>query len=1165
MVTMQMPSPMVTPLVIYLANLTVASILVCGAALLAQRLSRRTPLPLRHTILLAGITVALASPLLVGLIQLTNCSLICVNAGPSSIVGNEQLAGNATDASRSGGPILVADQRPNDQNLDSSTGEGPVREVVDQSSPSSKDTSQSAFGLSAPAVGNVGGDWRLARSAVSWAGLGLLALWTLGSGYHLYWLLRGVRQVREFLNTVRPIDDPRICRIAKLAAESLHLKTCPGIGQSSSIEAPVSAGVLRGQVVLPSLQSSAWSDEKWTSLLLREMAHIRRRDVLVGLLQRIAIVVYWWNPLVRRVSATLSLVREQICDDLVTKHAPDAEGYAALMVDLASRVVQRRLPLAVIGAADGSPSELTSRVRRLMDRERCLVTSLEPWMVAAGSTFCLALVHSLAGVCLHPISTHAAVAGDEDGEAAPKVLKPSDSSPATDSVPSQPDGQASAKDLQGIDIPVISDLLVETNETGDQTIRFRLIAARGKRFRLNYLHTPSRHRIGHSFILESQTDDPIKVSVRFLYRPDSQGQRTGFALLGGAKGLKIRVDAPGCRDPGVTTIVDAPLPDLATEDKALSLYETSTMPGAIHRNARRVFVVRRKDSLPEIKAEEPRGELTVMWDRGDERPPVSTIVKLATLWRRQQTEIGAARIVFRQGLQSGGDFSRDQVNTLIKTVDLARDPKSLAALTLKLTSNPVQKFNANDIAHWPQTTLTVMGIKSCVRTKHALGTSVFFRNGEIDIRFDPQNRQLNAWQPGQSRTGSVGLDDLRYQPPTDSNWLKEMRVEDQPDGNVRLTTADGQRELVADPKTGFISQFLVHNGGSFVRELLFQTPKIYPGRIVFPTVSIHCDYRDDLLVSFSINVIDEAQFNESLPADAFLVVGKQGDLICDYRADRLHGHVYRLETDVPDAVQYFEKRKALADDEQAEVGVTLEPKDTELSGNKPAAVADSSKLTGGSSYEATDHRGVSARGIVLNERRDRLFTDANFGGSDFTNATILAGNRAFFTSHFSKANLSSSAITCGDGAFQKTRFDNATLVHAMLTGGVSSFQLSNFDGANLADAKLTGGAGAFQLATFVNATLNGATLSGEGGAFQQAVFNGAILDRATIHCDAMTAFQGAQLNGASFLSADLSTIPAKSLETCVFASTTPPKYNAATRFPAGFEPAKKGWQLVDLP
>ena len=60
---------------------------------------------------------------------------------------------------------------------------------------------------------------------------------------------------------------------------------------------PVGWGIFRPRLMLP-VAAQSWSDEQLRSVLLHELAHIKRRDVPGQLLAQFACAMHWFNPLV---------------------------------------------------------------------------------------------------------------------------------------------------------------------------------------------------------------------------------------------------------------------------------------------------------------------------------------------------------------------------------------------------------------------------------------------------------------------------------------------------------------------------------------------------------------------------------------------------------------------------------------------------------------------------------------------------------------------------------------------------------------------------------------------------------------------------------------------------------------------------------------------------
>ena len=96
---------------------------------------------------------------------------------------------------------------------------------------------------------------------------------------------------------------------------------------------PLVWGILRYHLMLPAA-AGHWGDEQLRSVLLHELAHIKRRDTRARLLAQIACALHWFNPLVWLAAWRLGVECERACDDLVLASGVRASTYAGHLLDV---------------------------------------------------------------------------------------------------------------------------------------------------------------------------------------------------------------------------------------------------------------------------------------------------------------------------------------------------------------------------------------------------------------------------------------------------------------------------------------------------------------------------------------------------------------------------------------------------------------------------------------------------------------------------------------------------------------------------------------------------------------------------------------------------------------------------------------------------------------
>ena len=160
-------------------------------------------------------------------------------------------------------------------------------------------------------------------------------LWLVGSPITFAWLalgLAGAERLRRHGAAVSDGDLPRLCR--RLAGE-LGIARDVAVAVCERLAAPVLVGVVRPLILLPAAALGGWGPDQLEMVLLHELAHVRRWDNLVNLLQRLVESALFFHPAVWIVSGWVRREREHCCDAVVVARTGRARAYAETLLALA--------------------------------------------------------------------------------------------------------------------------------------------------------------------------------------------------------------------------------------------------------------------------------------------------------------------------------------------------------------------------------------------------------------------------------------------------------------------------------------------------------------------------------------------------------------------------------------------------------------------------------------------------------------------------------------------------------------------------------------------------------------------------------------------------------------------------------------------------------------
>ena len=149
--------------------------------------------------------------------------------------------------------------------------------------------------------------------------------------------------------------------IALRLSRRLHIARRVRLLESTIVDVPTVIGWIKPVILLPASALSGLTPHQLEAILAHELAHVRRHDYLVNLLQTLVETLLFYHPAVWWLSRRIRAERENCCDDLAVSLCGDPYTYAKALADLEElRGGSGQLVMAANGGS------LVQRIRRLL-------------------------------------------------------------------------------------------------------------------------------------------------------------------------------------------------------------------------------------------------------------------------------------------------------------------------------------------------------------------------------------------------------------------------------------------------------------------------------------------------------------------------------------------------------------------------------------------------------------------------------------------------------------------------------------------------------------------------------------------------------------------------------------------------------------------------------
>ena len=205
----------------------------------------------------------------------------------------------------------------------------------------------------------------------------------------LWFIVICIKSIQLFvgLNGVYHLRNTKVYAAGKIWEDKLDtLSSQFGISskvkimQSGLAKVPMIIGHFRPLVLIPLGLLNSISTEEVEAILCHELAHIKRKDYLVNLLQSFVEIIFFFNPAVIWLSKLIRMERENCCDDLAVAKLENKKNYVNALI--VCQEFQLNAPKFAMAFSD-KKSPLFERVSRMLFDNKKTLNKMEKTILSA--------------------------------------------------------------------------------------------------------------------------------------------------------------------------------------------------------------------------------------------------------------------------------------------------------------------------------------------------------------------------------------------------------------------------------------------------------------------------------------------------------------------------------------------------------------------------------------------------------------------------------------------------------------------------------------------------------------------------------------------------------------------------------------------------------------
>lgn len=195
----------------------------------------------------------------------------------------------------------------------------------------------------------------------------IVSLWMAGFLFFAIRFAGGVFYTARIRKKITIIEDEFLLECFTKPADKINLKKKIIFAQSALIKVPVVLGYIKPMILLPFGLISGLPLDQVEAIIAHEIAHIKRYDLVINLLQSIVEIIFFYNPFVWYISYKIKAERENACDDIAVELCGNSVLYAKALAN-AESFKKSNEPLFAIPLFKNQ-NQLLRRIKRMLRKD----------------------------------------------------------------------------------------------------------------------------------------------------------------------------------------------------------------------------------------------------------------------------------------------------------------------------------------------------------------------------------------------------------------------------------------------------------------------------------------------------------------------------------------------------------------------------------------------------------------------------------------------------------------------------------------------------------------------------------------------------------------------------------------------------------------------------